>query len=401
MLWQALTFQLGYNATLVTIGATLLGIAAGVTGSFLFFRKRALVSDAISHATLPGVALAFIVMVALGGDGRNLPGLLAGSAVTAALGLFAVQWLSTRTRLTEDAAIGAVLSVFFGFGIVLLTVIQTMSAGRAAGLESFLLGSTAGMLFADAVLIAGGGALALALVVLFRRPMTMASFDRGFARASGIDLDRTDLVMMGLVMGVTVIGLKIVGLILIVALLIIPPAAARFWTDRADRVVMAAGAIGGVSGWVGAALSASAPNVPTGPIIVLTAFALFAVSMALAPGRGLVTTALNHRRFQHGVHLRQGLVSLAQGQPVYEPLTIRLLQREGLARADGVPTDDGRARAARVLRDEKRWEVARSDPAFEMAAARYDGLTQLEDVLTPDQIALIDARIGGPREVTG
>ena len=66
-----------------------------------------------------------------------------------------------------------------------------------------------------------------------------------------------------------------------------------------------------------------------------------------------------------------------------------------------MPTDDGRARAARVLRDEKRWEVARSDPAFEMAAARYDGLTQLEDVLTPDQIALIDARIGGPREVTG
>ncbi len=73
MLFEALFFQLGYNATLVTFGATLLGVAAGVTGSFLFFRKRALVSDAISHATLPGVALAFIVMVALGFDGRSLP----------------------------------------------------------------------------------------------------------------------------------------------------------------------------------------------------------------------------------------------------------------------------------------------------------------------------------------
>ncbi len=400
MFFEALTFQLGYNATLVTLGAALLGVAAGVTGTFLFFRKRALVSDAISHATLPGVALAFIAMVTLGMDGRSLPGLLLGSAATAALGLFFVQWLSTRTRLTEDAAIGAVLSVFFGFGIVLLTVIQTMSAGRQAGLESFLLGSTAGMLFADALLIAGGGALALLLVLVFRRPMTIASFDREFARASGIDLDRTDLVMMGLVMAVTVIGLKIVGLILIVALLIIPPVAARFWTDRADRVVLIAGGVGGVSGWVGAAMSATAPNLPTGPIIVLTAFALFATSMLFAPGRGLIVTAFEHRKFQRGVHIRQGLVSLAQGHPVYEPFTIRLLEREGLARADGVPTDDGRARASRVLRDEKRWEIARADPAFELAAARYDGLTQIEDVLTDDQIDELDARIGGPAEVT-
>ncbi|MGI9388645.1 MAG: metal ABC transporter permease [Boseongicola sp.] len=400
MFLEALTFQLGYNATLVTLGAALLGVAAGVTGTFLFFRKRALVSDAISHATLPGVALSFIVMVSLGFDGRSLPGLLLGSAVTAAIGLFFVQWLSTRTRLTEDAAIGAVLSVFFGFGIVLLTVIQTMSAGRQAGLESFLLGSTAGMLFADALLIAGGGAVALLLVLIFRRPMTIASFDREFARSSGIDLDRTDLIMMGLVMGVTVIGLKIVGLILIVALLIIPPVAARFWSDRADHVVLIAGAVGGISGWVGAAMSATAPNLPTGPIIVLAAFGLFAASMLFAPGRGLIVTAFEHRKFQKGVHLRQGLVSLAQGHPIYEPYTIRLLEREGLARADGVPTDDGRARGSRVLRDEKRWEIARADPAFEMAAARYDGLTQIEDVLTDDQIRELDGRIGPPTEVT-
>jgi manganese/zinc/iron transport system permease protein len=146
MLWQALTLQLGYNATLVAIGAMLLGVAAGVTGTFLFLRKRALVSDAISHATLPGVGLAFIIMVYFGGDGRNLAALLIGSAITAAAGLLCVQWLNKRTRLAEDSAIGAVLSVFFGFGIVLLTVIQTMESGRQAGLDSLLLGSTAGML---------------------------------------------------------------------------------------------------------------------------------------------------------------------------------------------------------------------------------------------------------------
>ncbi|NND17920.1 MAG: metal ABC transporter permease [Silicimonas sp.] len=398
-MFEALTFQLGYNATLVTLGAILLGGAAGVTGTFLYLRKRALVSDAIAHATLPGVGLAFIVMALAGLDGRWLPGLLAGSAVTALAGLLAVQWLTSRTRLSEDAAIGAVLSVFFGFGIVILTVIQTMATGGQAGLEGFLLGSTAGMLFSDAVLIAVGGALVLACVLILRRPMTMVAFDPEFAAANGVRLDRIDLAMMGLVMAVTVVGLKVVGLILIVALLIIPPVTARFWTERSDWVVLFSGLFGALAGWIGAAASASAPDLPTGPIIVLVAFGMFAASFALAPSRGLISAWVRHRRFQTGVHVRQGLLALAQGQPIYEPLTLRLLKQRGLARADGVVTDAGAARASQALRDEKRWEIARATPEFELAAARYDGLTQLEDVLTPDQIAGIDARIGRPQEV--
>lgn len=399
MLLDALTFQLGYNATLVAIGAALLGMAAGVTGTFLFLRKRALVSDAISHATLPGIGIAFIVMVALGGDGRNLIGLLTGSAVSAGLGLMAVQWLSHRTRLGEDAAIGAVLSVFFGFGIVLLTIIQTMSSGRQAGLETFLLGSTAGMLFNDAVTIAVGGALALALVLLLRRPMTMVAFDPGYAATIGVDTRRIDLATMGLVMAVTVVGLKIVGLILVIALVIIPPVAARFWSERSDTVALIAGAFGGLSGYLGAAISASAPDLPTGPIIVLTAFALFLVSLLVAPARGTLAALARYRRYHRRVHLRQGLLALAQGQTVYEAWTRRLLVREGLARADGVATDAGRARAARALRDERRWAVLRGLPAYEAAASLYDGLREIETVLTPDQIAEIDRLLGGPREV--
>ena len=339
-------------------------------------------------------------MTALGLDGRNLPGLLIGSAISAMLGLMAVQWLASRTRLSEDAAIGAVLSVFFSFGIVLLTVIQTMSTGRQAGLESFLLGSTAGMLYADALLIAVGGLIVTALVLVFRRPMTLVSFDPGFAATGGMNLDRIDMVMMALVLGVTVIGLKIVGLILIVALLIIPPVTARLWSDRVGHVVLIAGLFGGLSAWIGAAFSASAPDLPTGPLIVLTAFAFFILSMLLAPERGLLLTYLRHRQFQAGVHIRQGLLALAQGQPIYEPLTLRLLSRKGLARADGVPTEKGAARAAKAYRDEKRWEVARATPELELAAARYDGLTRIEDVLTADQIKEIDRRIGPPTEVT-
>jgi manganese/zinc/iron transport system permease protein len=294
--WDALLLQAGYNAALVTIGAGLLGIAAGTTGAFLFLRKRALVSDAVAHAALPGVGLAFIVMVAFGGDGRSLLGLLLGASLSAGLGLLVMTWITRRTRLAEDAAIGAVLGVFFGAGVVVLTLIQTMRAGRQAGLEDFLLGSAAGMLREDAMVIAIGGALALALCWLMRRPMILVAFDTDYAATLGYDTRKIDLSMMGLAMGVTVIGLKLVGLVLIVALLIIPAVTARFWTDRASRMIWLAGAMGGSAAYMGAAISANAPALPTGPVIVLVAAAGFSLSLLLAPSRGVLGVALRRRR---------------------------------------------------------------------------------------------------------
>ncbi|MEQ8394764.1 metal ABC transporter permease [Thalassobaculum sp.] len=396
LFFHALTLQAGFNSALVAVGAGLLGIAAGGAGAFVFLRKRALVSDAITHATLPGVAIAFIVMVLVGGDGRWLPGLIVGSALSAALGLLLVEWMTARTRLGEDAAIGAVLSVFFGLGIVLLTVIQTMSQGRQAGLDGFLLGSTAGMLVGEAVLIAVGGGLAVALVVLLRRPMTMVAFDPEHAATLGIDVRRTDLAMMGLALIVTVIGLKIVGLILIVALLIIPPVTARFWTDRVDRLILISAGAGGLAGYTGAAFSAAARDVPTGPVIVLFAFALFALSLALSPLRGVLASALRHRRFQHRVHLRQGLLALARGEAIYDRLTLRILRRRGLIRRDGVATHEGSGAAGRARLDETRWATARRLRADDPVLERYDGLTPIDEVLTADQVAHLDSLLPKP-----
>lgn len=395
----SLTLQAGYNATLVSVGAGLLGLAAGASGAFMYLRKRALVSDAVAHATLPGIGLAFILMASFGGDGRSLFGLLLGSAITAGLGLLAVQAMVQHTRLSEDAAIGAVLSVFFGAGVVLLTVIQTMSTGGQAGLEGFLLGSTAGMLFQDAVLIAVGGALAVGATWLMRRPMTLVAFDAEYAAASGYTVGRIDLAIMALALAITVVGLKLVGLILIVAMLIIPPVTARFWTERVDRMVPLAGALGGAAAYLGAAMSAAWPNLPTGPIIVLVSAAFFTVSLFLAPARGVAAALLRHRRFQRRVHRRQGLLAVARGEPLFEPFTIRLLMAEGLVRADGVATEAGRAAASKIARDEHRWDVAREVHQNAALTGRYDGLTPIEEVFTADEIDDFDRRIGGPSAV--
>jgi len=294
-MWGALTLQSGYNAALVSIGAMLLGAAAGAVGSFLYLRRRSLVSDAMAHATLPGVGLAFLAMVALGGDGRFLPGLLIGAGLSAALGLWCVQRL-VRGRVAEDAAIGAVLSTFYGAGIVILTLIQGLRVGSPAGLEGFLLGSTAGMLRADAIVIGVGGAgVALALWVM-RRPLAIVAFDAGHAQGMGIAPARMDAALMVLALAVVLIGLQVVGLVLVVALLITPAVAARMWTNRVGHVALIAAAIGGAAGYVGAATSAAVPDLPTGPVIVMLCFAAFAVSALFAPERGIIARAIRRAR---------------------------------------------------------------------------------------------------------
>ena len=387
---SALFLQAGYNSALVAVGAGLLGLAGGGAGAFIFLRKRALVSDAISHATLPGVGIAFMLMVALGGDGRWLPGLIIGSAISSGIGLLMVEWITCQTRLTEDAAIGAVLSVFFGLGIVLLTIIQTMSSGRQAGLENFLLGSTAGMLISEATTIAIAGALATAFVFMLRRPMTLVAFDPEYAATTGINVRHIDLAMMGLALIVTVIGLKIVGLILIVALLIIPPVTARFWTNQVGPMIGIAAAIGGLAGYIGAVFSAAAASLPTGPIIVLVAFGFFVFSALFSPLRGGLASALRHWRFQRRVHRRQGLLALARREPIYDGFTLRILRQSGMIRPDGVATLRGKTASQKAAHDEARWAMARRILPDDSAIERYDGLTPIEDMMTQDQIDEID-----------
>ncbi len=392
MLGAALSLSLGYNATLVTLGATLLGAAAGMAGTFLYLRKNALISDAISHATLPGLSIAFLVAVAFGWDGRQLSTLLGGSALSAALGLYFVNWLTRETRLTQDTAIGCILSVFFAFGVVLLTIIQVIPAGRKAGLESFLLGSTAGMLYSDALLILMLSILTVLVLCVFLRPIKLATFDASYSETLGISVRRVDTIILLVTLVVTVLGMKIVGLILIVALLIIPAVSARFWSEKTEVILITSTACGALSGYIGSAISAISAGLPTGPIIVLCAFGFFLISFLFAPKRGVLAVALNHYQFQKIVHLTQGLLSLALGQPIYEPKTRRLLQRLGYIRADGVVTEVGKSLAAKTLLNEKRWsywqETLRESDQFDGQVVF--SLMDIETKLTQDQILLID-----------
>ncbi len=418
-LWAVLTLQTGYNTRVVMIGVALLGFAVGIVGTFAVLRRRAMMSDTLSHATLPGIGLAFLVAFALGLEGRSLPVLLTGAAVAGVIGVLIVQFLAHRTRLPEDAAMGAVLSVFFGLGFVILSYIQTLRTGAEGGITKFIYGQTAAMSAEDAWLI-GAIALGSALAVgLLFKEFRLVCFDPDFAEAQGWPVARIDLLMMTLVIIVTVVGLQAVGLILIIALVVIPAAAARFWTDRLIIVTVLAGLIGAASGYIGAALSALLPRFPAGGIIVLVAGMIFLFSLFLAPRRGVIAGSLRRLRLRLRIESQHALRAIferaeARGVPLRGPAPVAelrivrswsapwrrlvlwalgmrglLLQRGG----DVQLTQHGAREARRITRNHRLWEAYLVRHA-ELAPTHVDQSADfVEHVLDQDIVARLEAQL--------
>lgn len=272
--------MLAYNTLLVLCSTALLGMAAGMAGLFVQLRRRALVSDAVSHATLPGVALGFLAAHALGlQDGRHLPTLLIFAALTGLLAVCSVQWIRDHTRLPEDSAIACVLGVFYGAGIVLLGYIQSLPDGNRAGLDHFLLGQSAALNLQEGGVIITLSALICIAVIAALKPFTLLCFDEDYAGASALPRRAVDLGIMALMLASVCVGLKTVGLVLIVALLIIPPMAARFWTKHIYSTLALSAVVGGASCIAGALISAHYPHMPTGAVIVLCASAFFTLGL--------------------------------------------------------------------------------------------------------------------------
>lgn len=414
--WMRVVLLKDYNTRVVLFGVAVLGTATGLVGSFTLLRKRALLGDALAHASLPGIALAFMIASGLGLNAKSLPILLLGATLTGLLGVAVVLVVRTQTRLKEDAGLGIALSVFFGAGMALLGVIQQMDTGHAAGLESFIYGKTASMNAYDARLIAIASCVAIICSVLLFKELKLLCFDESFAGSRGLPVVALDLALMTLVVLVTIVGLQAVGLILMVALLVIPPAAARFWTEKMWAVATLSALLGCVGGLVGGAASALFPRLPSGAMIVLTSTALFVFSMFFGTARGVLirwTRRYNVNRRIRKQHLLRGLYELLEtdGSATFHDSrslttvarllelrswtrpqllrTLRAAQRERLVtkneQAIGL-TQAGYLEAARLTREHRLWELYLITHA-DVAPSRVDQAADaIEHVLEPELV---------------
>jgi manganese/zinc/iron transport system permease protein len=429
-IWRTLSLT-DYNTRVVFAGVMVLGAASGLVGTFLLLRKRSLLSDTVSHCTLPGIAIAFLIAEATGISGRSLPLLLTGAAVTGVLGMFAVSAIRTKSRIKDDAALAIVLSVFFGLGIALMVIIQQLPTGNAAGLSHFIYGKAAAMTAGDAQLILFASlTVALVCAALFKE-FKLLCFDTNFARTQGWPTVALDLALMGLVVAVTVIGLQAVGLLLVVALLIIPAAAARFWSHRLGVTVLLATLIGAASGLVGVAASALFPKLPAGAVIVLAAVVCFVVSFVFGAERGLYKRWLEQHRVGQRVarqHLLRAIYEWCETRPQpgardpiilldgAVPLTelrqandwtearLRHLLRLGFAGRlvtwnnshDAVHlTAEGKLEARRVTRNHRLWETYLLHYADVAPQHIHHNADQIEHVIEPNIVNELEELLAG------
>lgn len=411
---------LSYSARNVLIGATLLGALGGLLGSFALLRRQSLLGDALAHAALPGVCLAFL----LTGSKSPLP-LFAGALLAGLLGSLLILATVRWSRIKEDSAIGIVLSVFFGVGIVLLTAIQKLPAGNQSGLDKFLFGQAATLVEEDLKVMAVLGAVVLAVVLALFKEMKLLAFDPGFGASLGLPMRRLEILMTLLLVVVVVVGLQTVGVVLIVATLITPAAAARQWTDRLGTMVALSSAIGAAAGVAGSLASSLVPRLPTGPVIVLVSSTVLIVSLLFAPRRGLLWAMLRERQVADRIRCENLLKDLYlqaerqadqggdrdafQSRPLLMGVrgqsgaeldrSARPLLAAGLAERQGDDlrlTPAGREAAESVVRKHRLWEVYLTRRLELPSDHVHRDAEAMEHALTDEAVAEIEELLGFP-----
>lgn len=278
-----------YTLRVVTLGALLLGALSGAVGSFAVLRKQSLLGDALSHAALPGVGIAFLLA------GRELWALLLGAAVASFMGMWFVGAVTRNTRIKQDTAMGIVLAGWFALGIGILAFIQQRPDASQAGLDTFIFGQAAAMVVADVRLLAGLSGVTLLVLAAGWKEFKLATFDPSFARANGYRVRLTTSVLLVLVVVAIVVGLQLAGVVLMVGLLIAPGIAARQWSNNLEQMVVLAGVFGAIAGSTGALASGLDTGLPTGPMIIVVASVLVIMSLLFAPGRGVIWDARRRR----------------------------------------------------------------------------------------------------------
>lgn len=278
------------NMQWVLVSTSLLGMAAGMIGCLAYWKRQSLMSDSLSHAALPGIVVAFMLL----GE-KHLLILIAGAAVSALIGALLIQWVTAASRIKEDTAMGIVLSVFFGLGTMLLTIVNRTSTGNQSGLDNFIFGQAATMVRSGVYMMSVLAMIVILVVIVLFKEWKLFLFDPSFGKGLGMSLKAMNVIYTFVLVLTIVMGIQAVGVILMAALLIIPAVSARYWTDSFFWMIFLSAVFGGGSGALGTIISALGAGWPTGPFIVVVAAVFFIFSLVFGLRKGWLIQLLEHR----------------------------------------------------------------------------------------------------------
>ncbi|WP_298508751.1 metal ABC transporter permease [uncultured Kordia sp.] len=298
------------------LGTAILGAICGMLGSFAVLRKQSLLGDAISHAALPGIAIAFLIT---GVKDSNL--FLLGALISGLIGTFWIRSITKNTHLKSDTALGLTLSLFFGFGMLLLTFIQKQPNASQAGLDTYLFGQAATLLVEDVWLIAIVAGIALLILLVFWKEFKILLFDEDYTKTLGFNTRFIDILITTFIVITIVLGLQTVGVILMSAILLAPAAAARQWTNSLGMMVILAAIFGAFSGVIGTGISTVVGNLSTGPVIVLVAASIVLFSFIFSPKRGLLFREIRFRKNRNNIKMHKTLAFMYEIAKTHENIS--------------------------------------------------------------------------------
>ena len=278
-----MNFMIDHTFRTVALGCSLLGMVSGILGCFAVLRKQSLLGDAVSHASLPGVCLAFLFT-----NVKETEVLLFGALVTGVICIGLIQLIQNYTKIKFDSALALILSVFFGLGLVLLSYMNKLPGSNKSGLNKFIFGQASTFIERDVNVIFITGIILLAIIMLFWKEFKLVSFDSDFAKTLGFPSKKIEILISVLIVATVIIGIQAAGVILISAMLISPAVAARQWTDKLSVMVVLSAIFGGISGFFGTLISISQENLPTGPIIVVIISLIVLFSILFSNKRGII-----------------------------------------------------------------------------------------------------------------
>lgn len=391
------------NVLFVVIGMILLGISSATIGTFAFLQKRALTGDAIAHSVLPGVCLSFILF-----DSRNLWILLGGAFVTGWLSIVCVDVITKRSKLKSDTAIGLVLSVFFGVGILLLTYIQQSGNAAQSGLNNFLFGKAAAMQPDDIKTMGGVSILIIVMVLTFFKEFKVLSFDPAYAQSAGLPVNKLQLLLTTLTVLAVAAGIQAVGVVLMAAMLITPAAAAKYWTNDLRKMILLSVLFAVTGSVIGAYVSYTDNKMPTGPWIVMMISLIAVLSILFAPKKGVVPKYIIRKKYLNKM-LRENILKemyhLEEKNPGKNVFTLSEIVEERemknrefkqgfsmLLRNDFVVkhvngfllTEAGQAEGKRITRIHRLWEMYLTQQLQIQGDHVHDDAEGIEHIITPE-----------------
>lgn len=262
------------------LASVMVGILCAVVGCYVVLRGMAYLGDAMSHAILPGVAVAYIL------KGEILIGALI-AAIVVALG---IGFLTRRGTIKEDTAIGILFAATLSLGVALISTIKTY----ALDLTHILFGNVLGVSDTDLILIAVLGAVVLLTIVLLYKELLVVSFDPVLAATLRLPVERLKNVLLILIALAVVVSMQTVGVGLVAAMLVTPAATAYLLTRRLPAMMVVSAALGALASIIGLYLSFYL-NIVSGAAVVLTATIFFFIAYLFAPQRGLIWSVLGRR----------------------------------------------------------------------------------------------------------